>query len=303
MHNCSLEPLTNADGIRRRSTVSFRLWPRRSAFLPGERAWHESCSRACSFDSQEQQTQRKPPQMRARRHSWILLVPLYSCFSSSDPAPSSNNSGCSGPGASATRLREARSCPILDSKVPSKTLAVPPSPRWSLLCARQVSTRDAAQRVCAPPGNTVCSCFRRATKEAALVDDLEDGDPIIPILPERIGVWYSYDDQTGGYTSPSPNELTTPSLIDPPRGDSHHAIHFIGHDHTYWGGGVGIAIVSASASECYDAGDFSGFSFGPKAPAPSAHRWVQERSSRLSSGAGATTRSAFARTDTASTCR
>lgn len=94
-----------------------------------------------------------------------------------------------------------------------------------------------------------------------LIDDLEDGDAVIYERGGRIGLWYAYDDASGGTSNPAAmaDFHTTPGGPN----DSTHSAILVGDGYTDWGAGMGFDIDNSGGlvKHTFDASAFTGIAF------------------------------------------
>lgn len=103
-----------------------------------------------------------------------------------------------------------------------------------------------------------------------LIDSMEDGDGAIEMLEGRSGVWFAFNDKTGGAQLPASDEETfVMSTLDPPRGDSRSAARTQGSGFTKWGAGIGFELYSQRA---YDLSRYAGITFSAKRTAGTADK-------------------------------
>jgi hypothetical protein len=125
-----------------------------------------------------------------------------------------------------------------------------------------------------------------AGAEFELIDDMEDGDGAILLVEQRAGVWFSFNDKSGGEQFPASDQETfVMSELDPPRPGSRRAARSYGHGFSEWGAGVGFELMVQKA---YDVSRYAGITFLAK---------------RDESATNATSAVRFAVTDVATTPR
>lgn len=96
---------------------------------------------------------------------------------------------------------------------------------------------------------------------ADIVDDLEDGDPVIYERDGRIGVWYSYNDSTGGTMNPAAMQDFVTTAGGP--NGSLYSAHVRGSGFTNWGAGIGFDLNNAGGAikGIFDARGYQGVAF------------------------------------------
>lgn len=94
-----------------------------------------------------------------------------------------------------------------------------------------------------------------------LIDDLEDGDAVIYELGGRIGLWYAYDDGTGGTSNPAAMTDFHSTAGGP--NDSMYSAILVGNGFTDWGAGMGFDINNSGGlvKHTFDASAFTGIAF------------------------------------------
>lgn len=101
-----------------------------------------------------------------------------------------------------------------------------------------------------------------------MIDDLDDGDPVLLRSGGRAGAWYTYNDMTAtGQQTPAMGEPFMPS----PGGanGSAYAASTSGSGFTVWGAGMGFDLnVQMSVKHTYDASAFHGVEFTAKGSGP-----------------------------------
>ncbi len=105
-----------------------------------------------------------------------------------------------------------------------------------------------------------------------MIDDLEDGDPLILAAGDRRGAWYTYNDETeGAMQSP-------PTPFEPSEGGPASSLYMAqtsGSGFTLWGAGVGVDLNNEGDPDggdgmrmAYDASAHSGIAFWARGNAP-----------------------------------
>jgi hypothetical protein len=122
-----------------------------------------------------------------------------------------------------------------------------------LYCFLLLGCSDDSHRL----GGEPLTCKSGAEFES--VDDMEDGDGTIALLERRGGVWFSFNDRTGGEQEPLATEETFPmAKLAPPRAGSRYAAHTKGQGFETWGAGIGFELYNQQA---YDLSSYAGISF------------------------------------------
>lgn len=110
--------------------------------------------------------------------------------------------------------------------------------------------------------STSASTGTGAGADAALIDDMEDGDSAIASSEGRLGYWYTFNDMTGTQT-PAADAFTMESLPTP-RDGSTKAAHTTGTGFkTYAGIGFNFKL-SGTEKTAYDASGYTGITFWAK---------------------------------------
>ncbi len=109
-------------------------------------------------------------------------------------------------------------------------------------------------RVVADP----CVAHIRAGGSQPLIDDFEDGNPLIGSFESRVGLWDLYKDSD----SPGTNMPLTPTIRPRPTRGNRYALHAVGGELRDWGATVQLAFQPS----CYDASVYGGISFSAKGP-------------------------------------
>jgi hypothetical protein len=106
-------------------------------------------------------------------------------------------------------------------------------------------------------GQLVGTCESGADLE--IIDHMEDGDGTIEMTAMRGGVWFSFNDKTGGTQIPAADaEVFTMSELVPPRAGSHFAARSQGGGFSKWGAGIGFELYNQKA---YDVSRYAGITF------------------------------------------
>jgi hypothetical protein len=94
-----------------------------------------------------------------------------------------------------------------------------------------------------------------------IIDDMEDGDNKIAPIGARSGVWYAFNDKSGGTQAPL-GAVNGERIPDGGRGESRFAMHTSGGGFTQWGSGIGFDFNNPNGGEAtklpYDATGYSG---------------------------------------------
>ncbi len=104
----------------------------------------------------------------------------------------------------------------------------------------------------------------------AMIDDLEDGDPVIANLEGRVGAWYTYNDASAGASqSPAAGAMFTPTAGGA-SGSAFHA-NTTGSGFAEWGAGMGLDLNNpgdgmggAGIKGTYDASGYGGIAFSAR---------------------------------------
>lgn len=103
-----------------------------------------------------------------------------------------------------------------------------------------------------------CLNHIRANGSQPLIDDFEDGNPLIGSFENRVGLWGLYKDTD----SPGANMPLTPTLRAQPTRGNRFALHAVGGELRNWGATVQFAFQPS----CYDANIYGGIAFSAKGP-------------------------------------
>jgi hypothetical protein len=107
-------------------------------------------------------------------------------------------------------------------------------------------------------GADPCAAHIRAAGAQPLIDDFEDGNPLIGSFESRVGLWGLYKDTD----SPGANMPLTPTIRPQPARGNRYALHAAGGELRNWGATVQFALQPS----CYDASVYAGISFSAKGP-------------------------------------
>jgi hypothetical protein len=133
----------------------------------------------------------------------------------------------------------------------------------------QIAPEPPTSRVLEPPAPAAatagvavlrdpCEAHVKATGLQPLIDDFEDGNPLIGAYEDRVGLWNVFKDTD---VSGSFNTVTPTLLAQPTRG-SRYALHAAGGELLNWGATVQLSFQPS----CYDASVYSGIAFRAKGP-------------------------------------
>jgi len=126
------------------------------------------------------------------------------------------------------------------------------------------SAADCQSFICSTSGKCLADIVIPA---AAVIDDFEDGDLLLPTSPAlagRVGSWYGFDDGAGS---------STMGVFAIMRGaNSVNGLHVVGQGFTSWGSGVGVDLNDSGATQTtkapWDASAYAGLTFWARAQAP-----------------------------------
>ncbi len=109
-----------------------------------------------------------------------------------------------------------------------------------------------------------CSAPLRAGGQFPLIDDMEDNDVFTSNLEGRVGVWFTYDDDTpGADVHPLTDAANFYMSLDvDPLSTGRYVAEFSGSGFTTWGAGMGLVL---SNSCPYDASVYKGVRFYARA--------------------------------------
>jgi hypothetical protein len=99
------------------------------------------------------------------------------------------------------------------------------------------------------------------TDPTALIDDIEDGNPLIAMVQTRNGSWWVTTDGTAGTIAPPNDAAPPPERILGGRCDSEFGMRLTGQGFTQWGANISIGFRYVSDQEPIDASAFSGVMF------------------------------------------
>jgi hypothetical protein len=134
------------------------------------------------------------------------------------------------------------------------------------------STKEAGT-TCPAPGAPQASDCPKASDlpdPADVIDDLEDQDGFIVSVGERIGGWWTADDETPGASivpAPSNDDVAKPEPIPGGRCGSKFAMHVTGQGFLDWGSLLGVSLQHGTLPDGtegdlpYDASAYSGIEF------------------------------------------
>jgi hypothetical protein len=95
----------------------------------------------------------------------------------------------------------------------------------------------------------------------ALIDDMEDGNPLIAVVGERNGSWWVSSDGTPGTITPVADEAPAPERILGKHCDSELAMRITGQGFTGWGANLSASFRYVAGLEPIDASAFRGVMF------------------------------------------
>jgi hypothetical protein len=103
------------------------------------------------------------------------------------------------------------------------------------------------------------------SEDTGAIDDLEDGDALIPTDEGRIGYWYTAHDSTAGHMGPWPFAPTFGGASD-----SQYAAAAYGGAFTEWGSKLGVYLQFPQNGilGAYDASEFTGIHFDARSNVP-----------------------------------
>ena len=106
-----------------------------------------------------------------------------------------------------------------------------------------------------------CDASFMPTDPTAILDDMEDGDPLARPVGDRNGSWWISSDGTAGTIEPPADAAPTPETIPGKRCDSTNAIRMTGQGFTEWGAVVSLSFRYTTQNETIDASTFTGVMF------------------------------------------
>ena len=112
------------------------------------------------------------------------------------------------------------------------------------------------------PASMYCMSSAVGTGSPALLDDFEDGNPLLPANDGRVGEW-SFSKSASAVTVPAAGGPLTP-VEGGTGGPTTKAVHISGTDATGWGGDITATIVAAEGTGCYDASAYTGIKLSLK---------------------------------------
>jgi hypothetical protein len=95
----------------------------------------------------------------------------------------------------------------------------------------------------------------------AVIDDMEDGNPLIAEVGQRNGSWWVSSDGSAGTITPVSDAAPTPERILGKRCESEFAQRMTGQGFTDWGANLSASFRYVAELEPIDASDFSGVMF------------------------------------------
>jgi hypothetical protein len=99
------------------------------------------------------------------------------------------------------------------------------------------------------------------TDPTALIDDIEDGNPLIATVAGRNGSWWVTTDGSAGTITPLGDQAPPPERILGGRCESEFAIRVTGQGFTGWGANLSIGFKYTTEQEPIDASAFRGVMF------------------------------------------
>lgn len=108
------------------------------------------------------------------------------------------------------------------------------------------------------PTRDPCNSRKRALGKDPLIDDFEDGNPLIAAYEDRVGLWSLFKDSdfAGSFSALAPTLLTRPTQ------KNRYALHVVGCELRNWGATVSFPFQPA----CYDASAYAGITFSARGP-------------------------------------
>jgi hypothetical protein len=108
------------------------------------------------------------------------------------------------------------------------------------------------------PPRDPCETRKRAPGKEPLIDDFEDGNPLIAAFEDRVGLWSLFKDSdfAGSFNT------ITPTLLTRPTQKNRYALHAVGGELLNWGATISFPFQPA----CYDASAYAGVTFSAKGP-------------------------------------
>jgi hypothetical protein len=103
-------------------------------------------------------------------------------------------------------------------------------------------------------------CLARATAsgDRPLIDDFEDGNPLLAPVEDRVGLWALFKDTDSAATF-----IALPPVRRVPAANKNrYALHAVGGELRNWGAVIQVALQPA----CYDASAYAGIAFSAKGP-------------------------------------
>jgi hypothetical protein len=131
------------------------------------------------------------------------------------------------------------------------------SPDRSVAASSRISPASPAPAVSSVVRDP-CVARVRAAGDKPLIDDFEDGNPLIAPFEERVGLWVLFKDTDSSGTF----STLTPSVRVPAVAKNNRALHVVGGELLDWGAVIQVAFQPS----CYDASSYAGISFSAKGP-------------------------------------
>jgi len=127
-----------------------------------------------------------------------------------------------------------------------------PATAAALASNRQVPT------IAVDPPRDPCDARKRARGKEPLIDDFEDGNPLIAAFEDRVGLWSLFKDSdfAGSFNAMSPTLLAHPTQ------KNRYALHAVGGELLNWGATISFPFQPA----CYDASAYAGVTFSARGP-------------------------------------
>jgi len=108
------------------------------------------------------------------------------------------------------------------------------------------------------PPRDACDARKRALGKEPLIDDFEDGNPLIAAFEGRVGLWSLFKDSD----FPGSFNTITPTLLTRPTQKNRYALHAVGGELLNWGATISFPFQPA----CYDASAYAGITFSARGP-------------------------------------
>jgi len=108
------------------------------------------------------------------------------------------------------------------------------------------------------PPRDPCNARKRARGKEPLIDDFEDGNPLIAAFEDRVGLWSLFKDSD----FPGSFNTISPTLLARPTQKNRYALHAAGGELRNWGAVISFPFQPA----CYDASAYAGITFSARGP-------------------------------------